>query len=303
MNKPMEKKILVIYYTQSGQLGQIVDQLTIPFETAGISIEKVVVKPAEDFKFPWTAERFFDAMPESVLGIPIVLAPFSLKETSYDLIIFAYQPWYLSPAIPANSILYHPIFQQILKNTPVVTVIGARNMWLQSQEKVKKVLRAAGARLVGNIALVDRNNNTVSGITILYWMLTGKKDRLWGWFPRPGVSDEDINGCSKFGGLVCQHLLNNDWEGLQPALIAENAVLVKPNLMFIEPRATKLFSIWANFIIKRKNRRAWLIVFKYYLLIALFMVAPVVLLINNLLFRPFLSKQVAKKKQYYLEVN
>ncbi len=299
----MEKKVLVIYYTQSGQLGQIVDQFTIPFENAGISVEKVLVKPAQDFAFPWTADRFFDAMPESVLGIPTVLAPFSLKESSYDLIVFAYQPWYLSPAIPANSILYHPVFQQVLKNTPVVTVIGARNMWLQSQEKVRKGLQAAGAKLVGNIALVDRNNNSISAVTILYWMLTGKKDRLWGRFPKPGVSDEDIKGCSKFGGLVCQRLINNDWAGLQPALINEKAVVVKSNLMFIESRAIKLFSIWANLIIKRKNRRAWLVVFKYYLLIALFMVAPVVLLINNLLFRPFLGKQIAKKKQYYLEVN
>jgi hypothetical protein len=299
----MTKKILAIYYTQSGQLGQIVDHFTAPFTESGLSVEKIIVRPQTDFTFPWNAKRFFDAMPESVLGIPAALAPFELKETTYDLIIFAYQPWYLSPSIPANAVLSHPSFRAVLKNTPVITLIGARNMWLNAQERVKKTLREIGAKLVGNIALVDKNSNLVSGVTILYWMMTGKKDRMWSIFPRPGVSDEDIANANMFGKTALQHFDTDNWQGLQPALIQQKAVEVKSNLMFIEPRATKLFSIWANFIIKRKNRPAWLLVFKYYLLIALFIIAPVVLLINNLFFKPFLNKSINKKKQYYLEVN
>jgi hypothetical protein len=299
----MSKKVLVIYYTQSGQLEQIVDNFTSPFTQAGILLEKVVVKPQNEFLFPWNSKRFFDAMPESVLGIIAPLAPFELKEPAYDLVIFAYQPWYLSPSLPANAILHHPSFKAIVKNTPVVTLIGARNMWLNSQERVKKSLLGCHARLVGNIALVDKNSNLISGVTILYWMMTGKKDRVWGIFPKPGVAEEDIDQANKFGETVLQHLNSGHWQDLQPALILQKSVEVKTNLMFIEPRATKLFSIWANFIIKRKNRTAWLLVFKYYLLIALFIIAPVVLLINNLLFRPFLSKSIKKKKQYYLGIN
>ncbi len=299
----MSKKILAIYYTQSGQLGQIADSFTAPFTGSGASVEKVIVQPKNEFAFPWTTDRFFDAMPESVLGIPAELAAFQLKEAAYDLVIFAYQPWYLSPSIPATSILLHPSFRAVVKDTPVVTLIGARNMWLKSQERVKKMLEESGAKLVGNIALVDKHSNLASGVTILYWMLTGKKDRKWGVFPRPGVSDEDIANAHVFGETVLKHLDNGHWKDLQPALIQQKAVEVKSNLMFIEPRATKLFSIWANFIIKKKNRSAWLVVFKYYLLIALFIIAPVVLLINNLLFRPFLTKTINKKKQYYLEVN
>ena len=299
----MSKKILAIYYTQSGQLGQIADSFTAPFTGSGATVEKVIVQPKNEFVFPWTTDRFFDAMPESVLGIPAELAAFQLKEAAYDLVIFAYQPWYLSPSIPATSILLHPSFRAVVKDTPVVTLIGSRNMWLKSQERVKKMLGESGAKLVGNIALVDKHSNLVSGVTILYWMLTGKKDRKWGLFPRPGVSDEDIANAHVFGQTVLHYLDNGNWKDLQPALIQQKAVEVKSNLMFIEPRATKLFSIWANFIIKKKNRSTWLVVFKYYLFIALFIIAPVVLLINNLLFRPFLTKTINKKKQYYLDVN
>ncbi len=299
----MSKKVLVIYYTQSGQLAQIVENFTASFDRAGVVLEKVVVKPQHEFLFPWNSKRFFDVMPETVLGVVAPLAPFELKEQSYDLIIFAYQPWYLSPSLPANAILEHPDFKAVAKNTPVITLIGARNMWLKSQERVKKSLQETGARLVGNIALVDNNSNLVSGVTILYWMMTGKKDRMWGIFPTPGVSDEDISHVKVYGEIAMKFLDSGNWHDLQTTLINQNSVVVKTNLMFIEPRATKLFSIWANFIIKRKNRSAWLLVFKYYLLIALFIIAPVVLLINNLLFRPFLSKSINKKKQYYSGIN
>ncbi|MEP7277477.1 MAG: hypothetical protein ABI813_02435 [Bacteroidota bacterium] len=299
----MSKKILAVYYTQSGQLGQIIDNFTGVFTDAGMQVEKLQLRPKPGFDFPWNSKRFFDAMPESVLGQPVELVPFELKEDSYDLIIFAYQPWFLAPSIPANSILQHPVFRAVVKNTPIVTVIGARNMWLKAQERVKKILEEYGAKLVGNIALVDKNSNLVSGVTILYWMMTGKKDNMWGIFPKPGVSDEDIARMGLYGKTVLQCLVNNDWPALQPALVAQQAVDVRSNLMFIEPRATKLFSIWANFIVRRKNRSAWLLVFKYYLLIALFIIAPVVLIINTLLFKPFLSKSIRKKKQYYLAVN
>src|SRR4051812_43106387 len=162
----MSKKILVLYYSQSGQLTEVINSFIIPFSGANISVEVVRVKPKNDFEFPWASDRFFDAMPETVLAKPVALESFQFKEPSYDLVVFAYQPWYLSLSIPANSILNEPQVKNILKNTPVVTLIAARNMWLSSQEKLKKILKEAGANLVGNIALVDKNSNVVSAITI-----------------------------------------------------------------------------------------------------------------------------------------
>jgi len=296
----MRKKVLAIYYTQSGQLEEIVNNFTSPFESSGVMVEKVRVWPNDDFEFPWTSERFFDAMPESVKEVPVPLQPFSLQEEAYDLIIFAYQPWFLSPSIPATSILVHPTFLQVVRNTPVITLIGSRNMWLSAQEKIKIALQKAGANLVGNVALIDRNNNLVSAVTILYWMLTGKKDQYLGIFPKPGVSNEDIASVTSYGAIAKDSLLKEDWEGLQHELIAAKAVEVKPDLMFIESRGARLFSIWGNLISKRKNRSPWLTLFKYYLLVALFIVAPIVVTINNLLFRHFFKKQIKRKQNYYL---
>ena len=51
-------------------------------------------------------------------------------------------------------------------------------MWISAQERIKKKINEAGGNLVGNIPFVDRNNNSISAVTILYWMLSGKKDRF-----------------------------------------------------------------------------------------------------------------------------
>ena len=299
----MSKKVLAIYYTQSGQLKEIIDNFTAPFIESGISVEKVSIRPQNEYKFPWSAERFFDQMPESVLGIPAELQSFQLKEDFYDLIIFGYQPWFLSPSIPANSILHHPSFRAVLKNTPVITITGARNMWLSAMERVKKILREAGADLVGNIALVDKHHNFISFVTILYWMFSGKKDRYLNIFPTPGVADKDIANTKVFGTTALHYLDKGEWNGLQAELVNQKAVEINYHLMFIESKASRIFSLWANFIIKRKKRTAWLVVFKYYLLIALFIAAPIILTVDAVFFKPFLSGRIKKQKQYYLAVN
>jgi len=299
----MSKKILAIYYSQSGQLTEIIDNLTAPLIESGDSVEKVRVRPKTDYPFPWTGTRFFAVMPDCVLGVPGELEPFQLKENKYDLIILGYQAWFLSPSIPSNSILSHPAFRDIVKNTPVVTITGARNMWISAMERVKKSLHESNAKLVGNIALVDNHANPISFVTIFHWMFSGKKDRYLNIFPKPGVADEDIDHTKVFGSILEQYLHKGEWDGMQAALVEQKAVRIKYNLMFIESKARRIFALWARFIVKRKKRTAWLVVFKYYLLIALFIAAPIILTVDAIFFKPFLSGRIKRQKQYYLGVN
>ncbi len=147
-------------------------------------------------------------MPDCVLGVTAELAPFTLKEKAYDLIVLGYQAWFLYPSIPVNSLLHHPDFRAVLKNTPVVTITGARNMWLNTFLEVKKSLHQAEARLVGNIALVDKHPNHISFVTIFHWLLRGKKDRYLNIFPFPGVSAADIAHTAEYGSLLLPHSAN-----------------------------------------------------------------------------------------------
>lgn len=295
----MGKKILVIYYTQSGQLEDILNNFTAPLEEAGNTVEKLRVYVKNEYPFPWNGKAFFAVMPDCVLGVPAELQHFQFKETKYDLIVLGYQAWFLSPSIPVNSILQHPAVIAVIKDTPVITITGARNMWISAMERIKKILKQSEAKLVGSIALFDRHHNFISFITIFYWMFKGKKGRWLNIFPKPGVSDSDIARTSVYGKLVQNYLVADTWDGLQNELIKEKAIEVKYNLMFIESKASKIFAIWANIIAKKKKKTAWLVAFKYYLLIALFVAAPIILTVDFIFFKPFLSARIRKQKQQY----
>lgn len=299
----MAKKVLAIYYSQSGQLGEIIDNLTAPLSDAGISVEKVRVQMVNEYAFPWTADRFFSVMPDCQLDVPVEVAPYELKEEKYDLIILGYQAWFLSPSIPFNSLMQTPQLKAVLKNTPVITVTGARNMWLNAFVRVKKLIKAANANHAGNIALVDTHANPVSFITIFHWMLHGKKDRYLNIFPPPGVQEVDIKHTVEFGKVIIPHLQNNNWETLQGELVKEGAVKLNYNLMVIEGVAGKIFAFWARLISRKKNKIPWIRAFKYYLLVAFFVGAPIVVTIDGILFRFFAPKRIRAKKQYYLNLN
>ena len=296
-------KILIVYYSQSGQLEEIVSHFAAGFDSNSVIIEKIKIEPIEPYTFPWSSKRFFAAMPHSVLGIGTAIKPINPAQVHYDLVVLGYQPWYLSPSIPTTSIFLDENFKKIIANTPVVTLIGARNMWLNGQESVKKLLLQCHARLVGNIVLIDRHNNYASAISILQWMLSGKKERYKGIFPLPGISDKDIHGAESFGKIVSQHLDSGTWDNLQQQLVNSGAVEVNTTLMFIEQRAKKLFFIWARLIESKTNKTLWLKIFKYYLIVALFLIAPVVLLLYRIFFKPFAYKSILKKKKYYLGLN
>lgn len=114
------------------------------------------------------------------------------------------------------------------------------------------------------------------------------------------MAETDILNTKNFGQIVKQHTVSNNFDTLQQELVDSKAIEVKTNLMFVEGRAKKLFAIWGNLVKKSKNRKRTLVFFKYYLIIALFIVAPIVLFVYRLLFAPFLTSLIHKQKRYFL---
>lgn len=303
------KKVLVVYYTQTGQQKEILDRILSQLQKdPGVELTYHKIQPVRDFPFPWDSTSFFDAFPESFLQIPCELNPLpqEIINRNFDLVILGYQVWYLSPSIPVNSFLKSAEGKNILSGRPVITISGSRNMWVMAQEKVKRLLKDCGAELVGNIALVDRNFNHVSLITIVHWMMKGKKDSYLGIFPKPGVSDKDIRESEKFGPPILQHLKENNYEGLQPELVRLEGVIIKPLLVFIDKTGNRIFSKWSAIIRKKglpgdPKRRPWLKAFYIYLWIALWFIAPIVTILFLILSLPFFLK-LKKETKYYQSV-
>jgi hypothetical protein len=179
-------------------------------------------------------------------------------------------------------------------------------MWIQAQEKMKSLLLENQAKLVGHIALVDRHINHISVITIEHWMFTGRKDHMWGIFPKPGVSDKEIINASKFGKPIREALMADDYKDLQQNLLALDAIIVNPYLIKTDERGNVIFSKWANLLIKKggpghPSRLKWIGLFKFYLKFAIWVIAPIVFIVFLLTYLPTTRKR-KKDKEYYSSV-
>ena len=274
------KRVLVLYFSQTGQLREVLDSVTSTLGT-DVHLQFEEIKLQHPYPFPWKSyDVFFDAMPESVLGIaqPIVPMP-HIMDKPYDLVILGFQPWFLSPSIPISSFLQSE-WAKVLEKKPVITVIGSRNMWLRALQKVKGFLHQLDAQHVGNIVLEDRNKNIPSTITIVKWMISGDKGPSKK-YPEAGIIRSDILEASRFGKIIDAWLKDGaNPQSLQPKLVEAGAITLKPELIVLESRGARLFPKWAANARKLGQpgdpaRQKVLRKFKKVLFVSIFILSPI----------------------------
>lgn len=290
-------KILVAYYSQTGQLERILNTIiTALQERPEIIVDRFLIKPIKSYPFPWTSKEFFDEFPECVKGIPCDIEENTTNlSEDYDLIILGYQPWFLSLSRPMSSFLHLSSTKKIIKGKQIVTVIGCRNMWTQAQEMMKSHLKTLEARLVGNIVLRDKAYNLISVYTILRWMFYGKKGNS-------GISEHDIIQSKIYGDYIADCLLANRPID-QNKLVSLGAVKSSYNLIFLEKRAVILFRLFADFVLNKgehanKKREGRLLIFKIYLFAGIILLSPGTFFITKILQIVF-PRKVKKEIDYF----
>ena len=151
------KKVLVLYYSQSGQLKNMVDSVTGPLNVSDeVQVDYRKIKPVEKYPYPWPFYPFFDAFPEAIYMNGCDVEPLDDLADDYDLIILGYTIWFLSPSIPVTGFMQSEQAKGLFKDKPVVTLIACRDMWVMAQEKMKNLLSDVGATLIDNVVLTDQ---------------------------------------------------------------------------------------------------------------------------------------------------
>lgn len=292
--------VLVLYYSQSGQIREILNALTKPLIEDGTSVEFVQIETDPAYPFPWTSEQFFSTFPDSKLGNDCLLKPLVFKSPeTYDLIILGLQVWYLEPSIPIASFM-RSRYAEVFIGKSIITIYGVRNMWINAHRNMKTLIHNAGGKLVGNIVLQDHHNNLVSVLTIVRWLINGKKE-AGSVLPHAGVTENDILEADRFGKIILEHKGIN-FEELQDAFIQNKAFKVDYHIMKTEFAGTRIFGIWAKMIQKKSRsgepkRKRLLVLFKYYLFFVIFVVSPIssfIFRIIRLIFRKGTQKEILK---------
>lgn len=252
------KKVLVVRYSQTGQLTALADRIIEPLlADARFSVKVLPLVPLRPFPFPWTLFKLLDAFPESAHMVPPALAALDLTgDEDFDLVLLPYQVWFLAPSQPIVAFLRHATAQRVLRGKPVITVVACRNMWLSAQEKLEGLLRHAGARLIDNVVLTDPGPTLATFITTPRWLLTGKKHGFWG-MPAAGLSAPQIHGARRFGQALREALLQDREKGTLPLLAGLGAVRVEPRLYFSERTGTRSFFLWGKLLMSAGPPGSW----------------------------------------------
>ena len=299
------KRVLVLYYSQSGQMKKMVDSLTVPlFENESVQVDYRKIKPVQKYPYPWPFYPFFDAFPEAIYMNGCEVEPLEDVAYDYDLIILGYTVWFLSPSIPVTGFMQSEQAKILFKDKPVVTLIACRDMWVMAQEKMKTLLKTVGATLIDNVVLTDQGGSIYAFITTPRWLLTGKKDPFWG-FPAAGVSQKDMDESRRFGEALLQGLQNDEEKKRTPMLKNMGAVSVNGKLVGTEKIATRSFMVWGKLIQAAGKpgsfaRKIVITIYALFLAILVLTIVPLNILVRRLIY-PFRKEAIEKSVQYYEE--
>ena len=300
------KRVLILHYSQTGQLTRATESMIAPLKDCkDVELVWQELKPKKRYPFPWPILSFFDAFPESVYMDPPEMEEVDFDpDSSFDLILLTYQVWFLSPSLPVTGFLKSKA-ARVLNNTPVITFIACRGMWLSAQEKMKGMISSLGGRLIDNVVLVDQGPQWTTFVTMPLWLLTGKKIGIAGIIPPAGVSDRDIKEASRFGRALAETLQREDADLSRPLLKGLGAVSVNPKYIAGEKIAHRSFRIWGRLFRAiggpgHPLRRPFLLVYIMFLIFMILTVVPLGALIRSMM-RPFMRERLSRQVAAYEE--
>jgi hypothetical protein len=239
-------RVLVVWYSQSGQLRRVAESVVAPLEEAGIDVRWARLVPAREFPFPWDLGSFMSVFPDTVTGRGCELAPPELaSDERFDLVVLAYTVWFLSPSLPVQAFFGSPL-RGLMRDTPVVSLIACRNMWFSAERKVRRLVRDAGGVHAGTIAVTDDGPAWATFVTTPRWLLTGRRDRFLGVFPPAGISDETIRSLRRFGEALAARRGALGGPAAESAIAGLDPIQVDRPMVLPDLLLARLFRVWAD---------------------------------------------------------
>ncbi|VFQ44413.1 hypothetical protein [Desulfoluna butyratoxydans] len=250
------KRVLCIYFSQSGQLGECLDSLTRPLKALeGVEVETLVLSPKKAYPYPWTFFRFFDVFPEAYLEVPPAMETpeMELNPGDYDLVILGYHVWFLKLSLPMLGFL-HTMGAKVLEGTPVVMVNACRNMWHRAWFQASTLVRRLGGRIIGHVVLIDQGPASATFLTTPLWLFTGQKQVIRS-LPAAGVSTRDIDSLEAVGDRLAVALEKDELDECRLVKLSDEVPEVSGKYMLPEKFGLLLFWPWAK--LARLSGRLW----------------------------------------------
>lgn len=269
------KRILVLFYSQTGQLKEILKKVFSKLASDN-HIDYLEIK-APQITFPLNWQSMFDLFPESVLQIPCEIAYDMPDNNQYDAVVLGFQTWFLNLSLPMLAFTQTEDFIKLVENRNVYLLMDCRNSWRNSMNYMERKVISLGGYIKGKYVFGSVGGNFIGSISILHWFFTGNKKMCF--FPEPGVPQTVIDQCSEYG----KYLFSSKNEN-QVVKYPINSTHFMP--LGIENYALDKFRKWAIYITSdSRYRKRRLVYFRTWLISTIIVISPLVII----------SKLIAKK--------
>jgi len=284
------KQVLVLYYSQSGNAARIASVFAERLRSARVDVCQQQILPVEEYPYPWRGlRRLFSVFPECFVGPAPAIHPLGLSPQSrFDLVVLVYQVWHLAPSLPIQGFLQSD-YAKVLQGTPLVTACVSRHMWQSASETMKGLLARAGARHRDNIVVTQPGPPWSTFLTVPRALLSGKRDRLLGLFPRAEVSEADLVRVTQYAEVVAERLTGPNPDAAGPWLQGLGAVHVQRRYIVPELVGWYGYRAWARLVAAAGRwgkpwRHLAMSLFIVYILTAIVVVLPIAVVASALLY-------------------
>ncbi len=210
---PGRKKILVLFYSFSGQTNGLLRRLRAGLEQKGHAVTCERILPVQKLKFPVGTLRGTLKM----MLITFFRRGISIKDIStqcnddFDLIILAGPTWSYNPSGPILSLINRD-GSRLFNGKTVLPLVSCRGYWRYHWRGLKSMLKKCGASLPNLIVFshpAPEPWRTI-GVFLKIAGITPKRSNLLGKFYKTyGHSKKQQDEAEHFGAMIGE-ALNND---------------------------------------------------------------------------------------------
>ena len=213
MTSVTSKKILIIYYSFSGQTNSLLRGLGKTLADKGHKVVWEKLNPVQQLRFP--VNGFFPCikmMLTTFLRSRIPIEELSNQcEKDFDLVILAGPTWSYNPSGPVLSLLDRDGVK-FFRNKSVLPFISCRGYWRLHRFGLKRMLKKCGAH-IPNVVVFSHPNKEPWRTIGVFLKISGKtpeKLPLFGkYYKKFGHSKKQQKEAQRFGSLIGEALSRN----------------------------------------------------------------------------------------------
>lgn len=203
-------RVLILYYSYSGQSSVLVRRLAAGLSQAGVTVRQERLVPLQPLRFPvGTIFKTIALMVITLFRVRFAVQPLNVADDEqFDLVILAGPTWSWNPSGPVLSLL--DTRPGLFARRPVLAMISCRGYWSTHWNYLRRRLGRLGAAPLGPLVFDHPQGEPWRSIGVFCKIAGISPERSSSWlshfYRRFGHTPEQFEQATELGRQLAAHL-------------------------------------------------------------------------------------------------